>query len=169
MPKTFEIRNDVFVTGSVASDQKELREYFRANIDKLMIAFDECKKLFDVQNYSMLINNIRKKNTLGVCISAKKTISIDIRRYDLKDIVSTIIHEMTHAQQFETKKLKHKNSKVSVFENKEYKNVDSNKDHDAYLNLPWEIEARANQEKYIDQVWNVVSPTKKSKKKKKSA
>ncbi len=166
MPKTFEIRNDVFVTGSVASDEKELREYFRANIDKLMIAFDECKKLLNVKNYSMLINNIRKKNTLGVCISAKNTISIDIRRYNLKDIVSTIIHEMTHAQQFETKKLSHKNAKISVFENKEYKVVDNNKDHDAYLNLPWEIEARANQEKYIDQVWNVVSSTKKSKKKK---
>ena len=133
-----------------------------------MIAFDECKKLLNVKNYSMLINNIRKKNTLGVCISAKNTISIDIRRYNLKGIVSTIIHEMTHAQQFETKKLTHKNAKISVFENKEYKVVDNNKDHDAYLNLPWEIEARANEEKYINQVMKVVS-SQKTKKKNKSA
>ena len=166
MPKTFEIRNDVFVTGSVASDQKELREYFRANVDKFIKAFDECKKLLKVNNYSMLINNIRRKNVVGTCISGKKTISVDIRRYNLKSIVSTIIHEMTHAQQFETKKLSHKNSKVSVFENKEYKIVHSNKDYEAYLNLPWEIEARANEEKYIDKVMEIVSPSKKSKKKK---
>ena len=58
MPKTIEVRNDVFVTGSVACDEKVLREFYRENVENLIKVFDECKKIFKVENTTMLINSI---------------------------------------------------------------------------------------------------------------
>ena len=149
MPKTIEVRNDVFVTGSVACDFKELREFYRANVDKFIIAFDEIKKILKVNDdVKLLFNNIRKNSVQGMFTHNTKTIKIDLRCYDVTQIVSTIIHEMTHAQQVQDKKL--------VIDAKSQKwngkSIELAKSHEDYLNLPWEIEARKNEEKYINRV-----------------
>ena len=153
MPKTIEVRNDVFVTGSVACDDKVLREYYRDNVENLIKVFDECKKIFKLENTKMLINNIRKKSTSGQFVHQLDEIRIDIRSYNFDDIIKTIIHEMTHAKQSFDKKLKVKGSKM-VWNNEEFSNP---KNHDEYLNLPWEIEARKNSEKYFDKVKKTIS------------
>lgn len=153
MPKTIEVRNDIFVTGSVACDEKILREYYRENVENLIKVFDECKKIFKLENTKMLINNIRKKSTRGQFVHGKDEIRIDLRSYDFDEIIKTIIHEMTHAKQAFDKKLKVKNSKM-IWNDEEFKNP---KDHDEYLNLPWEIEARKNSEKYFEKVKKAIS------------
>ena len=157
MPKFIEVRDDVFATGSVACDVKEIREFYRANIDDLVKAFDECKKIFKVDNVNLFVRNIRKASRVGYYQNSTKEIAIDIRRYDLKEIVSTIIHEMTHAQQYATKKLIQKSKKTVTFDGKNYNDIDANKDYEGYRNLTWEIEARKMQEKYIDKVMKAIS------------
>ena len=153
MPKFIQVREDVFATGSVACDFKQTREFYRANIEDMIKAFDECKKIFKVDNVKMFVRNLRKHQ--GTYANAKKEIAIDIRKYDLRQIVSTIIHEMTHAQQFESKKMAYKNGKV-VFAKKEYAQVKASKDFEAYQNQPWEIEAREMEAKYIDRVMKAI-------------
>ena len=153
MPKTIEVRNDVFVTGSVACDEKVLREFYRENVENLIKVFDECKKIFKVENTTMLINNIRKKSTVGEFVHGKNEIRIDLRSFKFEEIVKTVIHEMTHAKQAFDKKLCVKGSKM-VWNNEEFTNP---KNHEEYLNLPWEIEARKNSDKYFDKVMKVIA------------
>lgn len=157
MPKFIEVRDDVFATGSVACDVKEIREFYRANIDDLIKAFDECKKIFKVDDVKLFVRNIRKASRVGYYQHSSKEVAIDIRRYNLKEIVSTIIHEMTHAQQHATKKLIQKSNKTVMFDGKNYNDIDASKDFEGYQNLPWEIEARKMQEKYIDKVMKAIS------------
>lgn len=154
MPKFIQVREDVYATGSVACDFKQTREFYRANIDDMIKAFDECKKIFKVDDVKMFVRNLRKE--CGHYANNKKEIAIDVRRYNLREIVSTIIHEMTHAQQFATKKMANKGDKV-VFEKKEYNRVVPSKDFEAYQNQPWEIEAREMEAKYIDQVMKAIA------------
>jgi hypothetical protein len=155
MPKFIEVRKDVFATGSVANDQKDLREFYRANIDDIILAFDECNKIFKVDKVKLFVRNIRSKSTVGFYKNSNKEISIDLRSYDIKGIVSTIIHEMTHAQQHDTKKMFYTNKQVNFY-GKLYNIVSAEKDHEAYLNLPWEIEARKMQQKYLEKVMKVI-------------
>jgi len=154
MPKFIEVRNDVFATGSVACDFKETREFYRANIDDMIKAFDECKKIFKIDNVKLFVRNLRKAQ--GHYNNAKKEIAVDVRVYDLKSIVSTIIHEMTHAQQYATKKMSQKGAKV-VFEKVEYNRVNPSKNFEDYQNQPWEIEARQMEAKYIDRVMKAIA------------
>jgi hypothetical protein len=154
MPKFIEVRNDVFATGSVACDFKETREFYRANIDDMIKAFDECKKIFKVDNVKLFVRNLRKAQ--GHYSNAKREIAVDVRVYDLKSIVSTIIHEMTHAQQYATKKMSQKGEKV-IFEKVEYNRVKPSKNFEDYQNQPWEIEAREMEAKYIDRVMKAIS------------
>lgn len=155
MPKTITIREDIFSTGSVACDFKEIREFYRTNLDTFIKAYDEIKKILKVKNSKMIFRNLRKAH--GKYIHAQNEIAIDIRCFDVKSIVSTIIHEMTHAQQYETKKMVCVNNKDVVFAKKEYKRIDSNKNIEGYRNQPWEIEARKNEEKYIEKVMKAIS------------
>jgi hypothetical protein len=155
MPKTIEVRKDVFVTGSVACDFKELREFYRSNVETFIKAFDECSKIFKVKNTKLLFNNIRKKGEVGCYVHGINQVKIDIRSFDVKQIVSTIIHEMTHAQQAQNGKLSpSKDGKSMIWAKKEFAKA---KTHDEYLNLPWEIEARNNEKKYIDQVMKAIA------------
>ena len=154
MPNTTTIRKDVKITGSVYNDFKDIREYYRKHEETIIKAFDECKKIFKVENVNLLIRNIRKRSTVGTYGNSSKTISIDIRRFKLKSIVSTIIHEMTHAKQYLDKRLKFVDGK-QLFENKIYPNPNK-VSHETYLNLPWEIEAREMEKKYIEKVWKSI-------------
>ena len=150
MPKYIEVRNDVFVTGSVACDQKVIREFYRANVDTFVKAFDEAKKILKLSkdDVNMFFRNIRKVGTTGHFNLDKNEIAIDVRSYDVKSIVKTIIHELTHVKQVRDGKLKGAN-KGFVWNNEEFGEA---KSHEEYLEFPWEIEARANADKYIDEV-----------------
>ena len=155
MPNTTTRRKDVKITGSVYNDFKDIREFYRKHEETIIKAFDECKKIFKVEDVNLLIRNIRKRSTVGSYGHSLKTISIDVRRFKIKDIVSTIIHEMTHAKQYKDGRLKNTLNNKSIFENIEYPNPNKIS-YEKYLNLPWEIEAREMQEKYIEQVWKSI-------------
>jgi len=151
MPKTIQVRDDVFATGSVACDFKELREFYRDNVEALTACFDECKKIFEIDDVSLLFNNIRKTATVGMYKLNEKQICLDLRSYDLTAIVGTIIHEMCHAKQHAEGRLTFGEGKgvAYKFDGEDFAKP---KNHDEYLALPWEIEARAATDKYLKRV-----------------
>ena len=156
MPKTIQVRDDVFATGSVACDFKELREFYRENLETLTKAFDECKKIFEIDNVSLLFNNIRKKASVGQYKLDEKQICIDLRSYDLTQIVGTLIHEMCHAKQHADKRLTESKVKgvAYKFDGKDFGKA---KNHEEYLAQPWEIEAREATDKYLARVMKKIT------------
>ena len=160
MPKTHKIlkdRNDLFVTGSVSCDDKITREKYRKLTNTIVSTFDHVKTMFDTnKDLTLCVRNIRG-NTLGFYNNGKSEIAIDIRNLNEKSIVSTMIHEFTHANQYKTKKLSNSKVKDKVVWNKvEMTKYDSKKDHQKYLDQPWEIEARENEKKYTNEVCKVL-------------
>ena len=106
MPKYVPIkedRKDLFVTGSVNRDFKNLREFYFKNIDTFIKAYDVTKKIMGLKSdkLNFFIRNIRG-NTIGFYADGRKEVAIDIRSKNIKSIVSTIIHECQHALQYET-------------------------------------------------------------------
>lgn len=157
MPNTTKVRQDVYVRGNVKNDNKKLREFYNNNEVKLIAAFDECKKIFNLEDYNnlhMLIRNIRG-NTVGRYHNTRRRVSIDLRRFNLREIVKTIIHECTHAQQYKLKKLAKDTNTSACWNDKKYR-CGNGISHQQYLDLPWEIEAREMADKYVDQVMKAI-------------
>ena len=154
MPKFHKIddkRNDMFVTGSVSSDDKTTREKYRKLTPTLIKSFDYLKTKFDIEKDCILfIRNLR--TSLGQFRPSSKEIIIDIRHHSLQQIISTMIHEFTHAQQYRKGDLvEHpSNKKLCIYKNEEFKRVKSTVDYEAYRNQPWEIEARLFESKMIE-------------------
>ena len=156
MPKFHKIdetRDDMFVTGSVSCDTKKTRDAFRKHTLTIIRAYDLLKTKFKIDaKCKLFVRNLR--NAHGQYRHASHEIIVDIRNSDIQNIVSTMIHEFTHAQQYQKGDLKrHKtNSKLMLWKNKEVKQVSHLKDFEGYLNLPWEIEARKYEKKMIKKV-----------------
>jgi|TARA_B110000858_G_scaffold178981_1_gene215273 hypothetical protein len=185
MPKFIAIkddRKDLFVTGSVNRDHEKLREFYHKNVDTFIKAYDVTKKMLKLKSeLKFFIRNIRG-NTIGFYANGRKEVAIDIRSRNIKSIVSTIIHECQHAFQYETGMLKlDANKKGLYFIWKEWKETKHEKDENGnvvvsesqkvetsirkykpsqnrekYMNLPWEIDARNAEKKYIDRVMKEV-------------
>ena len=172
MPKYVPIkedRKDLFVTGSVNRDFKNLREFYFKNIDTFIKAYDVTKKIMGLKSdkLNFFIRNIRG-NTIGFYADGRKEISIDIRSKNIKSIVSTIIHECQHALQYETGMLRLDTKKKGLYYIwKQNKGLDvaietsirkykPSQNKEKYMNLPWEIDARNAEKKYIDQVMKEV-------------
>ena len=158
MPKFFNVdetrkSNKVFVTGSVANDFKKTREFYRSNKNAIVKAFDIAMTQMNVKdkNLKLFIRNIRKaqgfyKNGVNEC-------AIDIRCYDLKSIVSTIIHELQHSIQYANGDLKISEvKKMMCWKGENIRKYKSTENFEEYQKLPWEIEARSAEAKYIDKV-----------------
>jgi hypothetical protein len=171
MPKYVPIkedRKDLFVTGSVNRDHKKLREFYHKNVDTFIKAYDVTKKMLKLKSeLKFFIRNIRG-NTIGFYANGRKEVAIDIRSRNIKSIVSTIIHECQHAFQYETGMLKlDANKKGLYFIWKQNKGLDvaietsirkykPSQNREKYMNLPWEIDARNAEKKYIDRVMKEV-------------
>ena len=181
MPKYVQIetgqnRSDLYVTGSVNRDFKNLREFYIKNVDTFVKAYDVCKKLFKLKDeHKLFIRNIRG-STVGFYRNGNKEVAIDIRRKDIKSIVSTIIHECRHAYQYQSGMLKPDPKKRNYyiwtgFDTKTTKAADGSivdlvaakkstsirkyrpsQSMKKYLALPWEVDARAAEKKYINKV-----------------
>ena len=160
MPKFFNVNekrknNKIFVTGSVANDFKKTREFYRANIDQIEKAFDIVLNVMNIKDKSLklFVRNLRKSS--GIFYNSRNEVCIDIRRYDLKSIVSTMIHECQHKLQYVNGDLSESSKpNYKKWKNEDVKNANSSKNYEAYLNLPWEIDARNAEKKFIDKVWN---------------
>jgi hypothetical protein len=172
MPKYVPIkedRKDLFVTGSVNRDHEKLREFYHKNVDTFIKAYDVTKKILKLKSdkLNFFIRNIRG-NTIGFYADGRKEISIDIRSKNIKSIVSTIIHECQHALQYETGMLRLDAKKKGLYYIwKQNKGLDvaietsirkykPSQNKEKYMNLPWEIDARNAEKKYIDQVMKEV-------------
>ena len=159
MPKFFNVRAKeknvapVFVTGSVANDFKKTREFYRSNVHTFINAFDIAKSEMKIESneWKLFFRNIR--SSLGYCKDSSKELAIDVRRYDVKQIVSTIIHELQHSKQYDEgllEKSEKRNHKKWKGEN--VKTCSSTVNYEEYLKLPWEIDARNAEKKYLDKV-----------------
>ncbi len=172
MPKYIAIkddRKDLFVTGSVNRDHEKLREFYHKNVDTFIKAYDVTKKIIGLKSdkLNFFIRNIRG-NTIGFYADGRKEVAIDIRSKNIKSIVSTIIHECQHALQYETGILKLDPKKKGLYfiwkQNKglgvaietSIRKYKPSQNHKKYMDLPWEIDARNAEKKYIDRVMKEV-------------
>ena len=97
-------RSDLFVTGSVSKDFKKLREFYNKNVNTFIKAFDVSKKILNIEtDQNLWIRNLRRAQGT---IEGLGNSNIDLRNYNVREICSTIIHELTHAKQYETGDLK---------------------------------------------------------------
>lgn len=183
MPKYVQIkedRKDLFVTGSVNRDFLKLREFYAKNVDTFIKAYDVTRKLLKLKGeHKFFIRNIRG-NTIGFYSNFRKEVAVDIRSRNIKSIVSTIIHECQHAFQYESGMLKQdskpnymiwkafnttiiKDTNGSINElatskqEKSIRRYSPSQNHKKYMDLPWEIDARAAEKKYIDKVMKELS------------
>lgn len=184
MPKYVQIkedRNDLFVTGSVNRDFKNLREFYSKNVDTFVKAYDACVKLFKLDgSQKFFIRNIRG-NTVGFYRNRSKEVAVEIRSKNIKSIVSTIIHECRHAYQYQTGMLKSDPKKLhysiwTAMDTKITRAADGSVDelvaskkaqsirryspsqnHKKYMALPWEVDARDAEKKYIDKIMKEIS------------
>ncbi len=67
-----------------------------------------------------------------------------------EEITKTLCHELRHCWQFEKRLLKNTFDGHNKWRGKKYKKVNAQKEWDAYEQLPWEIDAREYESKYID-------------------
>jgi hypothetical protein len=183
MPKYVQIkedRKDLFVTGSVNRDFLKLREFYAKNVDTFIKAYDVTRKLLKLKSeHKFFIRNIRG-NTIGFYSNFRKEVAVDIRSRNIKSIVSTIIHECQHAFQYESGMLK-KDSKpnymiwkamdtkitraadgtvdelVASKKEQSIRRYKPSQNHKKYMDLPWEVDARAAEKKYIDKVMKEIS------------
>ena len=185
MPKFIAIkddRKDLFVTGSVNRDNEKLREFYHKNVDTFIKAYDVTKKMLKLKgpNVKFFIRNIRG-NCIGFYANGRREVAIDIRSRNFKSIISTIIHECQHALQYERGMLKldPKKKNYMIWKSMESAMVTRDNDgsinelvvskqeqsirkykpsqnHKKYMDLPWEVDARNAEKKYIDRVMKEV-------------
>ena len=156
MPKTIVLNENATVTGSVFCDVKTIRENFKSQQDQMLKAFEIAKSKLKVDDVKIHFRNIRQSKDVvhkGRYCSNTKTIEIDCKQFDLKSKVETIIHEMTHAKQWQDKKLAMKGQKY-LFDKKTYAKP---KTHEEYLELPWEVEARQTAKKHLASIMKEIA------------
>ncbi len=159
MPKYEKInanRSDLWVTGSVNKDDKRLREYYSANAQIFVDAYDATYKLLKLKTKQKLfIRNIR--SYAGVYWNHRKEVAIDIRSRNIQSIVSTIIHECQHALQYEKGDLKlSPKANHKSWKGKCIKDSSALKQYKKYLALPWEVEARNAEYKHIKTIMKTI-------------
>lgn len=87
-----------------------------------------------------------KGRVAGRAFCQKPLIEID-PRYDFRDIIETIAHELTHSEQYKQGRLKHLVGNRSIWESR---TMSRGTTHAQYLALPWEVEARKRAKEFVD-------------------
>lgn len=88
-----------------------------------------------------------KKHEYGYCniVDSNRNFVIDVNKnVTIKDLVSTIIHEMVHVKQFARNEMNGHNM--------QWKSKIISEDTD-YMDLPWEKEAYRLEEKFVKLIW----------------
>lgn len=88
-----------------------------------------------------------KENEYGYCniVDSNRNFVIDVNKnVTIKDLVSTIIHEMVHVKQFARNEMNGHNM--------QWKSKIISEDTD-YMDLPWEKEAYRLEEKFVKLIW----------------
>ena len=87
-----------------------------------------------------------KGRVAGRAFCQKPLIEID-PRYDFRDIIEAIAHELTHSEQYKQGRLQHLIGNRSIWESR---TMNRGTTHAQYLALPWEVEARKRAKEFVD-------------------
>lgn len=114
------------------------------------MAMPHARKLLDLpDNINFVIRpNGGKYN--GSYNYKGRRVNIDPRRENLGTILSTICHELVHAEQYHTGRLSKSGIATSLWNGEAVKNKGTT--YKAYRNQPWEIEAFDRQEDLAKQI-----------------
>lgn len=83
-----------------------------------------------------------------------KQIGLDPRRSNIGTILSTLMHELVHAEQYHTGKLTQTNLRTQLWNGEAVNNKGTT--YEAYRKLPWEAEAFARQEVLAKQITEMI-------------
>jgi len=104
-------------------------------------------------NITVELKNLNDENAVGYCMmednNREFTIEVD-RKLGIKELVTTICHEMIHVKQYAKKEMDDWSGNGAA----RWKGKTFNAEKTDYYNLPWEKEAYRLQDKYANMVWN---------------
>ena len=142
---------DIYTTGQASIGDKKYRDKTRRYIQVAQAIYPFLKERMTLpDDVKVVVGFTRGKRNLGFYQNDGKQCFIDPRHQGMWKFVDSMIHELTHAQQYFTGKLEHKYSRVyeswiPVWEDKEWGKYATS--HKKYLAQPWEVEARATASK----------------------
>lgn len=84
-----------------------------------------------------------------------KQVGIDPRRSNIGTILSTLMHELVHAEQYHTGRLTQTNLRTQLWNGEAVTNKGTT--YDAYRKLPWEVEAFDRQDKLAKQITDMIA------------
>lgn len=129
---------------------KDVEAFIRKALPRLCAEFDVP---LDVE---IIIRPIKKKTTLGVARhnNGKFQIEIDCRHRVNAKLLDTIAHEFTHIEQYHQGRLRPEWTGGQWVrhwvEDGQTLTFNQARTHNAYLNRPWEIEARARAAAFVN-------------------
>lgn len=146
------------VSAAVAYDKKnKVRTESQIKLIKeAMFVFRQIMNLPD--GLSVRLAHIKKKNRFGTYYNTMKIAEVEARRNDLMDVLRTMAHELVHAEQYHTGRLKSEWVPRTGYVQQWYGEVVKNKGatYNSYRKQPWEQEAFDRQEKLARFVASVV-------------
>jgi hypothetical protein len=120
------------------------------------MAMPHVRKLLNIPNGLLFVVRPNGGKYNGDYNERNKRIQVDPRRKNLGTILSTIMHELVHAEQYHTGKLSRSQHFNPPFWNGEA--VDNKgTTYEAYRKLPWEVEAFGRQEELAETVAKAIS------------
>lgn len=122
---------------------------YRERACEIVVSLHRLHNLFNEhfdfgEGVNVAIRPIRGKGIRGRAIAQTKTIEID-PRFNLKSIIETIAHELTHIEQFKQGRFAIAKYEYTWFG----KPVKPPKSYKQYFDSPWEVEARERASKFI--------------------
>ena len=154
------ITDKVWISCSLFYD----KSFGKTKVDRLkkFFGFAEKIRLFD-QKYRSLLNIPSKLeyrickhrgNTFGQYIDTHNVVEIDYRTICNHEFLGILLaHELVHAEQYHTGKLKHKNNRWVWTEGRKKLEVEYCEayNHTKYMQFPWEQEAYGRQQQLFEQ------------------
>ena len=125
-----------------------IREYTKRYEARLIKGLALMKKHFKLpSDLRVILRPIATRGCRGNYQVIGHTVTLDPRRTSFFALLSTLAHELVHAEQFHQGRMSYVLScRAAVFEGTTYSLAANGNFGDKYLNLPWEKEARARQD-----------------------
>lgn len=150
--KTVEIMDGIHGTISAVYGA-HYKPYTMSHFPRFKVAWRYARTLMDLTGKEMIIFKPIKGNYGGFYFNHNQRIYIDPRR-TFKAVVTTLMHELVHAEQYKQGRLK--SSGGAFFWNGQLQvPVDPSVSVEAYKNLPWEKEAYGRQDELTQKVLKV--------------
>ena len=136
---------EVYTTKQASVSDRKYRAKTRRMVEVANIILPFLKQRMSLpDDVKVVVAFIRARQNVGTYYTKDKQCFIDPRRLGLWQFVDTIVHELTHAEQYYTGRLKHQYSRaheswVPVWQDEEWRYASSFK---KYREQPWEVEAR---------------------------